>query len=162
VAVRPKRSTGWNVRRIVATRVDELFERAAVAMSRPADAGGWHDVRIAAKRLRYTLELFPRVVGEPGDEAIATLKAIQDELGALQDLEVLAELVADELRAIAGEEIALAMGGEPVTEGVERAGLLAFLARVMTMREERRAAFVARWEALVAEGLEGRLRALGE
>lgn len=45
-----------------------------------------HDVRIAIKKLRYTLELEP---GRPRNGALRTLRRMQDLLGRMHDLEVL-------------------------------------------------------------------------
>jgi triphosphatase len=44
-----------------------------------------HRVRIACKRLRYTLEFFSRVLGPGADPLIGRLTQIQDHLGDLQD-----------------------------------------------------------------------------
>src|SRR5690348_9513261 len=44
-----------------------------------------HQLRIACKRLRYTLELFARELGASAGMLIAALKRAQDELGALHD-----------------------------------------------------------------------------
>jgi CHAD domain-containing protein len=49
-----------------------------------------HAVRIAAKKLRYGLELTREAAGLPVGTIIASLKKIQDELGKLRDLEWLA------------------------------------------------------------------------
>lgn len=51
-----------------------------------------HRVRIAAKRLRYTLEL-AQAAGAPVARDISTLKRLQDLLGRLRDLQVLEDHV---------------------------------------------------------------------
>ena len=48
-----------------------------------------HEVRIAVKKLRYTLELEQSVSGSHATARIRTLKAAQDLLGRMRDLEVL-------------------------------------------------------------------------
>lgn len=53
-----------------------------------------HQLRIACKRLRYTLELFERELGTSATMLIAALKRAQDELGALHDGAVERELLA--------------------------------------------------------------------
>ncbi len=45
----------------------------------------YHRLRVAAKRLRYTLEYFQDILGEETQTAIQKLKTLQDHLGALQD-----------------------------------------------------------------------------
>src|SRR5262249_52098348 len=54
--------------------------------------GQLHDVRVAVKKLRYTLELRQDARGGAAAD-LATLKTIQDVLGRLHDLEVLIEWV---------------------------------------------------------------------
>jgi CHAD domain-containing protein len=60
-----------------------------------ADLVALHDLRIRAKRLRYTLEFLAPVLGTDRDWLIARLVAVQDHLGALHD----ADLAADAARA---------------------------------------------------------------
>ena len=47
-----------------------------------------HQMRIAGKHLRYTLELFADALGAGADTALKPLMALQEHLGALQDTEV--------------------------------------------------------------------------
>ena len=61
-----------------------------------------HRVRIAGKKLRYTLELARSAAGAPVSRQIATLKRLQDLLGRLHDLQVLEEYV----RAVAADAAA--------------------------------------------------------
>jgi CHAD domain-containing protein len=77
-----------NVSRIVATRLDELrgFSKAALV----ADASeAQHDMRIAAKRLRYVLELFAPCLGEGADVARQAAKQLQSVLGDLHDCDLM-------------------------------------------------------------------------
>jgi len=50
-----------------------------------------HVVRIAAKKLRYALEILAPHLGDPGSEAVRRLKALQDKLGDFHDDTVLDE-----------------------------------------------------------------------
>lgn len=52
-----------------------------------------HRVRIAGKRLRYTLELARAAAGAPVRKEIASLKRLQDLLGRLRDVQVLGDHV---------------------------------------------------------------------
>lgn len=45
----------------------------------------YHQMRIVAKNLRYTLEYFREVLGADAGQAIAEIKSLQNHLGALQD-----------------------------------------------------------------------------
>ena len=56
-----------------------------------------HSLRIACKRLRYTLEFFREVLGPDTGALIKSIVAIQDHLGALQDAVVARGLLADYL-----------------------------------------------------------------
>jgi CHAD domain-containing protein len=66
----------------------ETLEEKLAAIHVPQDETAVHQARIAAKRLRYLLEL---VAGEIGaaTEAVTRLKGLQDVLGELHDLQVL-------------------------------------------------------------------------
>ncbi|HUC08637.1 MAG TPA: CHAD domain-containing protein, partial [Solirubrobacterales bacterium] len=77
-----------NVARIVAVRLDELrgFGDAALA---PDASEAQHDMRIAAKRLRYVLEIFASCLGEEADEARRAAKRLQSVLGDLHDCDLM-------------------------------------------------------------------------
>jgi CHAD domain-containing protein len=98
----PDATLADNLERIVATRLDELCSFIPRALD-PARIKALHDMRIAAKRLRYILE----VAAEPcfGPYATAAIKRtrdLQDLLGELHDCDVQLPRVRalqDELRA---------------------------------------------------------------
>ena len=46
---------------------------------------GLHALRLASKRLRYTLELFIPILGPAANDCIAELRSLQDRLGAISD-----------------------------------------------------------------------------
>lgn len=54
-----------------------------------------HQLRIAAKRLRYTVEYFREVLGPEAKTVIDEIKALQDHLGDLQDAVVASNLLRD-------------------------------------------------------------------
>ncbi len=54
-----------------------------------------HQLRIAAKRLRYTLEFFEEVLGAEAKALIKEIKSLQDHLGDLQDAVVASTLLRD-------------------------------------------------------------------
>jgi CHAD domain-containing protein len=54
-----------------------------------------HQLRIAAKRLRYTLEYFEEVLAPETKEVIKEIKGLQDHLGDLQDAVVASNLLRD-------------------------------------------------------------------
>lgn len=54
-----------------------------------------HALRIACKRLRYTLEFFEQVLGPETRAAIKQVVAVQDHLGALQDAVVASDILRE-------------------------------------------------------------------
>ena len=119
---------GANIARIVAVRVAELRSFVPAAFD-PADVTALHDLRIAAKRLRYILELAGEAcVGPQAKPAVALLKELQEVLGEVHD--------SDEMLPRLMEH-----GGD----GVEL-----LVARVRVRRAERFAGFVVLWPRVVA------------
>ncbi len=77
-----------NVARIVAVRLAELRDFADAALAE--DAGqAQHDMRIAAKRLRYLLEIFEPCLGEEAKAARRAAKRLQSTLGDLHDCDLM-------------------------------------------------------------------------
>jgi CHAD domain-containing protein len=77
-----------NAARIVRTRLDEL--RGFVDHALAPDAGAaQHDMRIAAKRLRYALEIVGPCVGEEAKAARDAAKRLQSVLGDLHDCDLM-------------------------------------------------------------------------
>jgi CHAD domain-containing protein len=94
-----------------AGRLREAVDRAGAIYL----ADRLHAVRIAAKKLRYALELAGEIGAAPAAPAVRSLKRVQDVLGRMHDLEVLAAHIqeagtdpgfpqtrADELARLAG------------------------------------------------------------
>jgi CHAD domain-containing protein len=77
-----------NAARIVRTRLDELRGFADGALA--PDAGATqHDMRIAAKRLRYVLEIVGPCIGEEAKAARDAVKRLQSVLGDLHDCDLM-------------------------------------------------------------------------
>jgi hypothetical protein len=83
----PSRSLGENAARIVQVRLDEMMAFAPRALA--GKTRSQHDMRIAAKRLRYVLELTGFVFGKPADAARRRARDLQDILGELHDCDVM-------------------------------------------------------------------------
>lgn len=77
-----------NAVRIVRTRLEELLSFAEKALV-PGGAEAQHDMRIAAKRLRYALELVGPCIGDAAEPARRAAKEIQSALGDLHDCDVI-------------------------------------------------------------------------
>jgi CHAD domain-containing protein len=68
---------------------DEWVTRSNVSLKQ------LHRLRIAGKRLRYTLEFFEEVLAPQTGDLIKQMKVLQDHLGDLQDAVVASELLRD-------------------------------------------------------------------
>lgn len=84
----PRGALRPNAALIVRTRLDELRAFADDALSPDAEASQ-HEMRIAAKRLRYVLELFAPCFGEEADAARRAAKDLQSALGNLHDCDIM-------------------------------------------------------------------------
>lgn len=173
--VDPSASLTVNARRILGVRMAEYFSYAGVVPLEHA-IEPLHNLRIAAKRLRYTLELFRVVFGGDGETQIDRIKAIQEELGQLHDHDVRIELIIDELQQtsaeqirILGQQLATAPVGDhaAITATVlrpppddPRRGLIALLGREQARRHERYWAFRRLWEEQLAAGVRADLARL--
>jgi CHAD domain-containing protein len=82
--LKPEESLRWNAARIVATRLDELRGLADEALE-PGAETAQHDARIAAKRLRYVLDIAEGCLGEGAAEARKAAKELQSVLGDIHD-----------------------------------------------------------------------------
>jgi len=83
-----------NAARIVLVRVEELRSFAPRALD-PEAAVVQHDMRIAAKRLRYVLEATGFCFGRPAAIARKRAKEIQDLLGEVHDADVMLPRLAE-------------------------------------------------------------------
>jgi hypothetical protein len=84
----PSQSLADNAARIVRVRLDELRSFAPRALE-PDAVRAQHDMRIAAKRLRYVLETTEFCFGRPAEVARRRARDLQDVLGELHDCDVM-------------------------------------------------------------------------
>jgi len=85
-------ATGVNARIIARIRLEELYSWSQY-VDNPYNVRELHNMRIAAKRLRYTFEVFEEVLPEASRAIVKELTHIQDELGALHDSDVMIALL---------------------------------------------------------------------
>lgn len=83
-----------NAARIVRTRLDELRSFEAQALD-PSAAEAQHDMRIAAKRLRYVLEITETCFASEAEEARRAARRLQGALGDVHDCDVMLARVGD-------------------------------------------------------------------
>jgi CHAD domain-containing protein len=79
--------TGEVARRLVREQARALRKRVR-KLGSGADAAGYHEVRIRAKRLRYTVDAFASLYGEPAANYIAAVARLQTVLGEYNDAKV--------------------------------------------------------------------------
>ncbi len=84
--------TSQNAGIIARTRLDEMDEWSRY-VDTPYAVRELHNLRIAVKRLRYTLEIFEDYLPRECKAAVDELQQLQDELGALHDNDVLIALL---------------------------------------------------------------------
>jgi len=164
-----------NARRILAVKIAEFYSYApAVAVEAAAEP--LHNLRIAAKRLRYTLELFRVIFGKQGERQIERIKAIQEELGAIHDHDVRLTLIEAELGrqgTLQATAVGRALAAAPATEHAAitatalrpppddpRRGLIALLGRQHASRRQHYHDFVALWDRFGSEGMRADLVAI--
>ena len=102
---------GDNAERIVRVRLDELTSFMPKATD-PAEVVALHDMRIAAKRLRYILEVTGSCFGPYASGSVRMVKDLQDLLGEIHDCDVQLPEVAAFLEELVAEDVGAA-GASP-------------------------------------------------
>lgn len=173
--VDPALAVKENSRRVLAVRIAELYSYEPV-IDHPEWSEPLHNMRIAAKRLRYSLELFEPQFGAVGKKQIERIKAIQEALGDLHDHDVRIDMVGSELSAASEEhghrtradiaaaeadqlEAIVAAALRPPPDDPRR-GLIALLGREHARRRSAYQRFRDLWEEFAAEGMRADLVSL--
>jgi CHAD domain len=92
-----------NAARIVRTRLDELRSFVPQAFA-PDATEAQHDMRIAAKRLRYVLEVTGFCFGKPAGTARRRARDLQDLLGEIHDCDVMLPRVQAEIEHLRSDD----------------------------------------------------------
>jgi hypothetical protein len=176
-SLRARMSLREVARRVLAVRVAEFYSFAPFIHD-PARVTELHDMRIAAKRLRYTLEIFSVALAPEVEAALDQVKALQELLGEIHDADVLEVMLRDRLASIERDEAAalLARLHEEASEAARlgairaqlaprgdhdrRLGIYALLGRTIHRRRRRYADFLDRWARLETRGFRRQLEAL--
>lgn len=159
-----------NAERIVSVRLDELWSFVPAVLD-PANVEELHEMRIAAKRLRYVLE----VTAEScfGPYAVASekrIKRLQDLLGEIHDCDVQYPRVDALRRELEGEAASqlreLAEGSSDLDPALvsslrtseEERGLVTLATYLRARRELLYDQFVTMWNDIERDGLRARLK----
>lgn len=169
----PQAPASQNARRIARIRLDEMYSYAT-NVDAPYEVHGLHNLRIAAKRLRYTLEIFADVLPPACQSIAGELSQVQDELGALHDRDVMiallrlclgskdAGIVYEQALAKPGKQqdkgklllqpalVAAVLDPDVALSPEQRYGLEQLLLKQMQAREECYRAFRQHWHQLQA------------
>lgn len=89
----PRGSWPENASRILETRLEELNELATSALE-PGAETAQHDMRIAAKRVRYVLEIAAPCLGGDAESQRDAARRLQGVLGEMHDCDVMLPRVA--------------------------------------------------------------------
>ena len=132
-----------NAQRIVAVRLDELWSFVPRALD-PDEVEALHDMRIAAKRLRYVLEVTEVCFGPYANQARKRTKELQDLLGEIHDCDVLVPKILGARRELPE--------GHPDRRGLKELAVERGARRVALFAE-----FHDLWQQLERDGYRARL-----
>jgi len=99
----PDGPLGDNAERIVRVRLDELRSFVPRALD-PGEVEALHDMRIAAKRLRYVLEIAEPALGPAAPGGAKTARRLQDLLGEIHDCDVMLPRVRAHVKRLRAED----------------------------------------------------------
>jgi hypothetical protein len=156
----PEGQLADNAERIIRVRLDELTGFMPKAAD-PGEIVALHDMRIAAKRLRYVLEITGPCFGPYASSAVKMVKDLQDLLGEIHDCDVQLPEVAAFLEELVREDVAAA-GGSPkdLAKTPNRrtyAGLVALQVHLRARREALFEDFLELWRDYERKGFAARL-----
>jgi CHAD domain-containing protein len=164
-----KASVARNAARIVRVRIEELygFDPAVLDPERVTEL---HDMRIAAKRLRYVLEITGHCFDAIGDKAESFAKDLQGILGDIHDCDVLIPRVDQELASLRAQDALALARLSPEIDGLPAAlrrtpgrtryrGLETLAAALVARRALLHDTFVKHWQEVKDGGLRPRLEA---
>ena len=166
--------TGVNARIIAKTRLAELYSWEQY-VDNPYHVRELHNLRIAAKRLRYTLEIFADALPPTIVPLLKEVEQLQEELGALHDADVMIALLRLCLGALDGgsgyeyalvhaqnarknaefvinpDIVASLLDPTTIPSATERRGLELLLLDLHQQRNEHYSTFLQHWNSLKAE-----------
>jgi hypothetical protein len=170
--VNPALSSLTNAALTIGARLDAMLAYEAI-LHKPDEVYELHQMRIAAKRLRYTMEIFQGIYadytpyGKTFDAAIESVRSLQEHLGEIHDADVLVPQLTEHLARLLRDGYGENRQGEPLV-GVHRVdfdaceGLLTLCQQVRADRDQRYAQLREDWKQLRDRQTFENLRALLE
>jgi len=156
VRVNPDAPLGRNLQKILAIRVDEMWSFAPHVPD-PEAVAELHDMRIAAKRVRYILETAAPALGPAAATAAKQVRKLQDRLGEIHDCDELLPQIDAHRRALRDEDVAaLERDALPPNRRKYR-GLATLETQVRARRNELHRVFAADWAKLERSGFRTKL-----
>ena len=149
--VEPQHSYCANARIILPQKVEEVYMWETFIRN-PARREELHNMRIAIKRLRYTMELFG-VVYKPKKrftECLAVLVDLQEILGDVHDSDVVLDVLTDYAYRC----------GDGAARDALAPGVATLIARTRETRKVDYETFLEKWEHLSAKGFKQKLLAI--
>jgi len=163
-----------NAERIVRVRLDELCGFIPAALDSD-EVVALHDMRIAAKRLRYLLEVTGFCFGPYASTAVKRAKALQELLGEIHDCDVMLPRARDHLEELRAQDVVellrLAGGADDLDPAITRQapnraayrGLEVLEVHLQARRELLFERFLELWQDYERQAFRARLEwALGE
>jgi CHAD domain-containing protein len=151
VKLDPDAPLGESLLAILAVRLDELY------FFDPGKPDELHDLRIAAKRVRYILEAAEPVFGEPAVRGVKTMKQLQDVLGEIHDCDEVLPLIAQHQEKLRAEDVAAARSREQLPNRRKYRGLEALRAHTIAEREWLCDQFARKWAQVDRDAFRARL-----
>jgi CHAD domain-containing protein len=156
----PEAPLADNAERIIAVRLDELTSFMPKATD-PEEVVALHDMRIAAKRLRYILEVTGDCFGPYAVSSVKMVKDLQDLLGEIHDCDVQLPEVAAFLEELMAEDVATAgESAKDLARAPNRrayAGLVALQVHLRARRNALFEQFLELWRDYERKGFAARL-----
>lgn len=147
-AYRADRPLSANAMRAIADRIDELLALERYIRD-PLRVPELHAMRIAAKRLRYTLEIFEPFYAGRMAAPIAQVKSVQELLGAIHDADVLVpellQFLRRHLRPAAGARCTAGVYGADLDSAL---GVLTLCIATVAERKRLYGEFLKEWRVL--------------
>ncbi|NJN92721.1 MAG: CHAD domain-containing protein [Anaerolineales bacterium] len=132
----------YQLRHVVPSLIYKRYEavHAFEVVLETASIETLHELRIAFKQLRYTLENFEEILGQEREMVIREVKILQDHLGQLNDAHVASELLRDFL--VKWDE---GQAGQALTARQSPVNLVAYLNTRLSERQRLIVSFPVAW-----------------